>query len=356
MARNPDKQVFNQSGRKHYRRTYSLTEVKLGGLVIVVLVAIAAWVAWRGAHPDPELFAPAPPQADRGKKVDRGPLPTDLTPEGWVERSLSSFDPSNVYVKINGREGFYKSFGFKALYFVSLQNESDPTRAVDIELYDLGTRDNALGCYAQERGEDAQVETHEGGLHHTGPNAMFGVVGPLYMRAIGTADAPDIHAVLKHVLSRFTEGAAADALPWGYTFFGKMGVDVGNLSFVPQDAFSLEAADAVFVAGIEGDLELFASRPPDAEAAAKALLDGFASYGEPKTEAGQTFVVDRYLSTYTTAEAAGPFVVGVRGAESATVATGWLKKLKATATDNPALGAGAPTAPVVKEPTSPEEY
>ena len=97
--------VFIKDGRKHFRRKYSLTEVKIGAAVVVALGAIASWVAWKGAHPDPELFKEAPGLPNRGRAVvDRGPVPSTLAPEGWKERELSSFGTADLYVKINGRE------------------------------------------------------------------------------------------------------------------------------------------------------------------------------------------------------------------------------------------------------------
>ena len=52
-----DDRLFVREGFRHYRRRYSLTEVRWGWAVLASLLAIAGWVAWKGAHPDPALFS-----------------------------------------------------------------------------------------------------------------------------------------------------------------------------------------------------------------------------------------------------------------------------------------------------------
>ena len=79
--------LFVRDGWRHYRRTYSRTEVRWGLAILACLGAIAAWVAWKGRHPDPALFADgtallkaaAPPAAQApAAEGDRGPLPREL--------------------------------------------------------------------------------------------------------------------------------------------------------------------------------------------------------------------------------------------------------------------------------------
>src|SRR5437773_1295073 len=92
-----DDRVFVRDGWRHYRRRYSLTEVRGGLACFPALLGIAGGVAWKGALPDPALFADgaallkaatpatgvapatvAPPTASAGhpgSAADRGPLP-----------------------------------------------------------------------------------------------------------------------------------------------------------------------------------------------------------------------------------------------------------------------------------------
>ena len=59
-ASSREDRVFVRDGRRHHRPRYSWTEFRLGLLALLVLAGIVGWVAWRGAHPDPSLFAASP--------------------------------------------------------------------------------------------------------------------------------------------------------------------------------------------------------------------------------------------------------------------------------------------------------
>ena len=45
-----DDRLFARDGFKHFRRTYSLAEVRWGLGVGVVLLVITGWVWWKGKH------------------------------------------------------------------------------------------------------------------------------------------------------------------------------------------------------------------------------------------------------------------------------------------------------------------
>jgi hypothetical protein len=51
-----DQPVFNTFKRKVYRPFYSVREFQIGLVCLAALGGVLAWVAHRGAHPDPNLF------------------------------------------------------------------------------------------------------------------------------------------------------------------------------------------------------------------------------------------------------------------------------------------------------------
>ncbi|RME44048.1 MAG: hypothetical protein D6795_18545, partial [Deltaproteobacteria bacterium] len=51
--------VFNFR-RKPYRPRYSWGEFQATLAILILLGAIALWVSWKGRHPEPKLFSPAP--------------------------------------------------------------------------------------------------------------------------------------------------------------------------------------------------------------------------------------------------------------------------------------------------------
>jgi len=328
-------QVLNPAPFKHYRRSYSRREVQVGAAVLTGLAGIGAWVGYKGSDVDPSLYGESPSLIRRSPTVavDRGPLPTTLAPAGFKERGLSVFGKDNLYEKINGREGFYKSFGFEQLHFLTLVDESAPDRTIDLELFDLGSAANALGAFAAESGPDAKAESSSAGLFRLDRNAAYLARGRFYARAVGSEES----AAMTAALSSLTENLSAlegEALPWSYALFADgFGLAPGKVAFFKEDAFSFGFAKRFFSATLDdGETEVFvAARKDDATAAALAheLTEGFAMLGDKSEQGGVTWVTDRYIARVSGAKASGPFVIGVKSAASSDEASALLLKLDA---------------------------
>jgi hypothetical protein len=309
-----DDRVFVEKGRKHYRRRYSLTEVKVGAAIVAVLIVILLWVVWKGRHPDPELFKDAPSLVNRAPKtLDRGPIPAGLAPAGWTEGPIAVFGPDNLYEKIDGREGYYKSFGFVRLHFVALTSGE---RAIDLELYDLGTVANAIGAFSGEVSAPAAIV--DGGLVATDRNATYVARGRHYARAIGSDEEEPTRSALEHVASAL-RALPTEALPRSFGVFTRLGVGPGKISFVTENAFSFGFASNVHVGLMpDGETEVFLIELADeGEAAGMAakLTAGFLEYGEKAAApGGVTWVKDRYLSRVSGVAVDEGIVLGVRGA------------------------------------------
>jgi len=336
-ASNKADRIFVQNGRRLYRRRFSASETRAGIVILLILAGIVAWVAWKGAHPDPTLFMLDIDLAQSGAAVtaDRGPVPTGLAVAGWSEGEVSSFDPDNLYVKINGREGFYKSFGFEMLYFLSIVSDEDAQTAVDIELYDLGNPANAVGCYSGERSPGAKPEASASGLRHIDRNALYLTRGRYYLRAIGSEESPEVLAQLTQLQNRFEGELPGEPLPWGVTLFvAHMGMDPGRVGYAPENAFSFGFARDVYSATLDDDAELFVT-PAAHEAAAGDLAaqfrDGFRQYGEDDGD----FIRDRYLGTFASAAPSGAWVVGVRGATDREAARSAMERLAGVVREMP---------------------
>lgn len=336
MATSKEDRLFNTTGRKHYRRRYNLTEVRIGAAILVLLGLVLAWVLYKGQYPDPEIYASSPGQMNRAptRAVDRGPVPEGLAIEGFREGELATFDSSNLYEKIDGREGYYKSFGFERLYFIALASKSDPALTVDIELYDQGSGANALGAFAGEIPPSATPEVSDGGLTVLDRNALFMTRGRYYARGIGSDESDEVKKQLALASKKLAEGLPGEALPWSYTLFvSGMGVNPGKVSYQPENAFAFEFASDVHTALLEdGETEIFVVSQPTAEEAA-ALAEkfeaGFLGYGSVKaTEGGVAWVADRYLDRVSGAKQSGVFVFGIRSAEDVEAAKAALEKLE----------------------------
>jgi hypothetical protein len=331
--RNKEDQLFVRDGRRSYRKQYSLTEFRLGLLVLVALTLIGAWVVWRGRHPDPALFT-IPLESLKGSvQVERDPLPEGLAMDGWVEGDVARFDWDNLYEKINGREGFYKSFGFQELVFVSLARADDPMVTVDIELFDQGSAANAVGTYAGERPESIQPESDDAGMWHFDRNAFYMTRGPYYIRAIGSDESPQVLQLLAHLQDTFARNMGGAEKPWAFELFvDGMHATPGDVSFVEENAFSFGFASNVWVANWQ-DFEVFAVPNRDdarARALAARFAAGFLDLGERATgDTDVAWVQDRYLGAISGALSQDRWVLGVRNAPDVTAAEQALTRLQA---------------------------
>lgn len=359
--------VLVRDGRRHHRPRYSVTEFRIGMGALAVLAGILVWVAWRGAHPDPSLFfggqdltdaggaapgidvegraapagsGPGVARPESAAPADRGPLPAGLAAEGWTEGRVSSFGTDNLYEKINGREGYYKSYGFERLWFVALERTDDPAVVVDVEAYDLGTANNALGAYAGERPQGGDPRVDSQGLMHFDRNALCVTRGRYYVRAIGSEESEAIQAQLSHLAAVLGEGLPGEPLPWNFALFvGQLGLPPGSVSYTPENAFSFGFAREVHSALLPDESEIFVVAGDSPEAAAE-LADrftaGFLEYGsDAGRSAGVQWIEDRYIRTVAGAKSAGAFTVGVRGAPDAAAAEAALARLETAVLDLP---------------------
>ncbi len=288
--------------------------------MLALLALIAGWIAWRGRHPDPTLFADPHLLLDPGvPSVPRGALPAGLAPAGWAESGLARFNPENLYVKIDGRADFFIARGFKDLAFVTLRQPGDTGASVDVEFYDLGTAANASGALVGEKPPEIEAKSENGSTWYVARNAMFVARGQYYVRAIGGDESPAVVAQLDHLRGVLNASLAAGAKSWADALFGdRLQIPAGRVAFQQENAFSFGFAKDVYVATLEdGETELFVTKAADAAAAtalATQFEKGFQEYGEGVKRGAATWVKDRYLSTFARAEAAGDTVVGIRGA------------------------------------------
>jgi len=319
--------------RKHFRARYSTQEVGLGAVLLVCLGAIAAWVAWKGAHADPELFASAPLNR-REPGADRGPIPAGIAPKGWQEQRVGEFNPDNLYVKIDGREGYYKSFGFKKLNCLTLVNGET---TIDLELYDLDRPANALGAALGEAPPGKRPLVKDGTLSLVDRNALYLVRGKYYLRAIASTEA--VKAELDALRDRFAAALPGGQMPFAYALFASLGVPPSKVTFEAENALSFDFAHEVYEASIDDDTVIFVARrkqPQEAAALAAQFVKGFADYGaELGNRKGVRWFKDRYLKRVSTAGAAGNFVVGVYRASDEKAGAALYQKLIAAAGGTP---------------------
>ena len=280
-----DDRLFVRDGWRHYRRRYSLTELRWGWACLGAMALIAGWVAWRGRHPvDPNLFTDgaslleaakgagpkvtvatgpvAPPAASApagttapaaAAPAGRGPLPAGLAGADWDEDEVLTYDEDNLYEKIDGRADYFRAFHFKRLWSLLLTSRKDSAVTVDVEMYDVSSAANALGAYSGERPPDAKVQVTDAGLHHFDRNALYLARGPYYIRVIGSDETPVVADKLKQVAEKLLSDVGGEPLPWAYgLYIGQLGLGADKITYSAKNAFSLGFADDVWAARPEG--------------------------------------------------------------------------------------------------------
>jgi len=349
MAANPqtDPPVFNTFRRKVYRPFYSFREFQIGLVCLAVLGAVLAWVIWRGLNPDPALFhsddslltkkevaiykRPVEPWIEPGSGARAAPsfglFPPEIIGDGWTASGpVGEFDETNLYEKINGRETFYKSYGFKRLYFLGLVSGE---LSIDIELFDLSTVGNALGALVAEVTKpDAEFD----GFFYASANAGFLVQGRYYARLVGSDDDPAIRQKILSLKTALLAKLPAEPVPWAYALLAEgLKISPTKVQYTPQDAYSFDFATEVYAAKVKGDTEVFVSRRADAASAtalAGKFAAAFAGYGKalPGTEA--KLFLNEYINAVDGVRVQAEYVLGVRYAPSADEANKWLNQLR----------------------------
>lgn len=331
--------IFNPHGRRHYRRRYSLGEAKASSFVLGGLALVGAYIAYLGAHPGPERAQSV--VLDPGTQASsREPLPEGLASAQFVESAVRHFDASNLYEKINGRAGYFTARGFQRLSHAVLTLRTDPSVAVDVELYDMASADNALSAYNGERNPSLAPQKAKAGLSHQDENALYLTHGQYYLRAIGSEASERVSAQLVHLKRAIEEGLAVEKASASLaSVFDALEISPGDVRFQPENAFSFGFAKNVYIAKLTDDAELFVAAGESEEAAsalATQFVDGFASLGEIETQAGQRFVKDRYLSTFSAARAQRSIVLGISGSPTPDAANAELARLSAAIEKLPA--------------------
>jgi hypothetical protein len=352
MAPQPEP-VFNTFRRRLYRPFFSLIEFWMGLVCLAVLAVVLVWVLHRGRNPDPTLFhtddkllatkgteaavykRPVDPWREPGSAAlpapSLAPFPNEIVGDGWTASApVSEFDEANLYIKIDGREGFYKSFGFQRLSFVSLVNDK---LSIDIELFDQGSIENALGTMGAEITKpDVEFAAEPAGFSYTSANAAFLVHGRYYARLIGSDDDEAIRKKLAALMAALIAKLPGGKVPWAYALLtGGLHVSPAKLVYYPTDAFSFDFATEVYTAKVNGDMEVFVSRRGN-EAEAKALagkfVEAFGSYGKPVPATDATMLRNEYIGTIDGVSSQGEYVIGVRLAPNVDEAQKWLKTLR----------------------------
>lgn len=254
-------------------------------------------------------WADGPPDRPSAEDVARGLA----GPEGWAVADLHVYGPDNVYEKIDGQDQAYLAFDLVAMANVLFEKDKD---GLDVEVYDMGKPEHALGIFAQQhRAPNTQYETIEGGEAAVFPARIFAWKGPFYVRIDRRRKAAEdedglvrrlAHSLLRAIPGRADGAGLVAPLP-------KQGMRPHSAGFTHKDYLGYECLSDVRQAKYgpsDRPVTLFLLRPADAVVAMLAVRQGEKSIEDVPGLGDEAFRAKRpYFGTICVVRL-GKFIVG----------------------------------------------
>jgi hypothetical protein len=266
-----------------------------------------------------------------------------LTPEGFTKKGLvERYTEANLYEKIDGRSELFQSYDVTGMTFVTFSKADDPTKFIDVFLYDMTTPLGAFGVYSVERSSGSKaIATGDSG-HRTGSDLFFRK-GQYYASILTSGPDEKVQkqaSALADMLADRLKGEAGEL--WGLAMLpAKNRVDE-TVQYLMVDALGLDFLTNTFTAQYrdgETRFTAFVARCKSADHAAEVLTKyraHFVEFGdrvEPaKIEAASVLFAEAGDGEFDGACQVGDVVAGVtavKGRDAAVRAmTFLLKELK----------------------------
>lgn len=236
--------------------------------------------------------------------------------EGWqLAEAPRTFLPSSLFEYINGAAESYLAYAFEELIVADYSRQS-PASMLTLEIYEMGTSENAFGIYSQERSPESEFLSIGGeGYYETG--SLNFIAGSKYIKIL----CPDCGAEDKPALLRFgrsiEENLPGRDLPRPLRFFPRDHLIARSERYIRQNVFGFSFLENAYIASYEVEgrtLDLFLIEAGDEDKAGTMLrryLESQKDNGEvPDAEALGFHWRDRYMkNVFVTQE--GRFLLGV---------------------------------------------
>jgi hypothetical protein len=263
-----------------------------------------------------------------------------LTPRGFVEKGLvERYTEANLYEKIDGRSELFQSYDVTGMTFVTFSKADDPSKFIDVFLYDMTTPLGAFGVYSVERSSGSKgIATGDGG-HRTGADLFFRK-GRYYASILTSGPDEGVQkaaSAVAEALANRLKGEAAEL--WGFAVLPAKNRIDETVQYLMVDALGLDFLTNAFTARYrdgEAEFTAFVARCKSAADAAgvlakyKAHLEEFSEMAEPaRIEGASVMFADAGGGEFDAACQVGDVVVGVtavKGRDAAVKAMTFLLK------------------------------
>ena len=323
-------------------------ETAAGCLVLLILLAIAAWLfrtkdhlnpavtelAQAGAAGPPGGGASSPAEIPRAddRPADREAAAGDGSPldarlagaEGLSPLAAAEhFDAETLSDKINGKAELYLAAGFRRLACRRFALRDDREQWFEVFAYDMGSPRRAFAVFNTQRREGSEDIALEPFAYRTA-DAVFFVHGPYYIEMTASSDAPELVNGMLALAKQIVEGLRVESasLP-ELALLPREGQIAGSLILYPENGLGFDGFRDLFLAGYRvGGTEVSAFVVlADSEEAAAALAKRYVEYllGNGGTEeqppaAMQAAGVVNMFGTYELVFSSGRVVSGVHEA------------------------------------------
>lgn len=247
---------------------------------------LAREVASRQVAYDEE--APRVAATDGAHQASGAPAPTNAANsvlpaiEGgaWVgPAQIATFDPTNLWEKINGRAEAYLAYDFRKMTFGTYRSAAKATDVVDVYVYEMGEATKAFGIYQAERPSNAAA-AKIGADGYASASGLFFCKGKAYVQIIGGESAALTAEQYMQIGQAIAAGIADEGgQQWADKMLPSDGRVDGSMEFLTADVFSLDFLHDVFSARYrDGETEtvLFIHQAADAKEAA-GLFEKYAA-------------------------------------------------------------------------------
>jgi hypothetical protein len=346
--------LFNPLKRKLLRKRIPVVENVCAAAVILLLAVVAIAVLAQKDRYDPgerDLLASEPTdvrlyhapvkrwaepgtQGGLRQEVDLEILPRGILDDGWEpDGRLETYDPSNLYEKINGAAELYLSYGFRKLYYLTIAKGE---HSVTVELYDQGRFQNALGIFSGQRRPEHKVERSGSISYYSTPVGAVGRHGEYYFKIAGNSGAAPVLDKASRMIGAFAElPVEAAAPPAPYEILTReMGVPPEKIDYRKDNVFQYDFVEEFWFAPVDGEARAryFVHRA-ESSAAADALYERLVEEQKWEfsvAEEGDRLILLRheYLGTFFGLGRREAFIFGIDAAPSREVALRSLDELK----------------------------
>ncbi len=354
----PAERLFNPFKLKLLRKRIPFVEAAFGAGFIAILALVMVWAFAQKNNFDPserdisfatlvqdsvedtlyrtpfKVWREPGTEGAGAVAVDLGIFPAGSLEGGWLlDGRVETYDPSNVYEKINGAADQYISFGFQRLHYVTLAKEG---HFLNLELYDQGDFRNVLGLFVAQRDPSQPVETKGSVFFYPTPAGAIGGVENFYFKIAGSVSGPPVTTKSLDLVERFAGLPVVDgSRPLPYEILtARLDLPIDRIAYTRDNVFQYDfLSDVWFGAladGAEGRYFIHEGDAPDDVGTLFRMLaeEQANEYEVIERDEGRVVMKHGFLGTFFAMVHDGNVILGVEGVDDRDSTDRYLARLR----------------------------